>query len=196
MNRLLFVFGILMTVGIVQVDDARAGILLKTSRLRSSVNTSLPSVRVGNVKKSTAAASRLNPIKGSRSFGTPDSLAFLEKQQVKYQKKYAKWEKKRVKAEKKLAKKKEKKRKLEEKARQKKLKELAKQREKLKKEQAKAAAKIASQREQRAASEGGIASETGPDGKSDGKFGKREGDSNKKPPSFWSRFWVALVGRS
>lgn len=180
-----------LTLGV--PSSSSAGILIKSSKLRSSVRTSVPRIRLGtSIKKSTAAASRLNPIRSGKTYGTPDSLKFISKAQKKYQKKLAKWHKKKLKAEKKLAKKIAKRKKKEAKLRKKRRAELKKQQEKLRKKREKEQAKVKDQRNQRAENEGGATSNNG----SSESFGKNRASSSAKPRSFWSKFWTALVGRN
>ncbi len=193
MKKQFLLFALVLGLSVAAPSTSSAGILIKSSKLRSSVRTSLPRIRLGSsVKKSTATASRLNPIRSGKTYGTPDSLKFIAKAQKKYEKKLAKWQKKKLKAERKLAKKRAKKKKKEAKLRKKRMQEFAKKQEKLRKQQAKQQANLKDQRGQRADKEKSGASNGG----SDDSFGKNRSSGSGKPRSFWSKFWTALVGRS
>jgi len=191
MRKLTLFAALFFIFAFVSPTTSSAGILIKSSKLRSSVSVRLPRIRVGRAMKSTAISARLNPIGGGQTYGTPDSLKFLSKSQKKYHKRLAKWEKKKIKAEKKLAKKKAKKKKRDAKLRKKRLKEFAKKQEKLRKQKARQQANLKDQRGERAQVEKGGRPSTA----KNGVFGKRHSGS-KKPRSFWSKFWTALVGRS
>lgn len=183
LTRRLILFFFFVSTVIAPFAEAHAGILIRSSRVRSQTNYRPQRARLHRVRKSTAAPARINPIAGrSESYGTLDSMEGIEKSQVKYYKKLHRWDKKRIRAEQKHAKKIAKQKRLEERKREKERRKLARKQQKeerAKKKRERNGESEATQPEITKTSKGETAPAPAP-----------------RKESFWSRFWRSLFGRS
>ena len=162
-------------------EPPSAGVLLRSTR----VNVGQPRARVRDVKRSTRAAAKFNPIsRGSKDYSEVSTLIAYQKKLERYEKKLAQYRKKKARKE---AKKREAERKKEQKEAKKREKELAKQRKKQKKSSSSANPKINDSK-----GSGVEAGGSGSGGQAQGS--QQQGSSDES--SFWSKFWRALLGNS
>ena len=161
----------------VLVQEANAGVLLRSGRVRSQVRTRTPRMRLGFKKASTwvSVSRKINPI-NSQTMTSDKALARYSRNRERYMRELKRYEARRARNAQRLAKRRE----------RQKARELRDQKRRMQRVHAKQKRK--QDLEKRLDS-----SESGQKADSDSPNVKIQGQK-KSQPSFWRRFWQKLIG--
>lgn len=172
-----FVVAVLVFLPTLPVQEAEAGVLLRSAQVRSRVRTRTPRVRLGYQKASTwvSVSRRVNPI-NTRTLTSENALAKYERRLERYNREVDRIEKRREREEKR---------------------ELRRKQSEERRAQAKAKrehARKLEQQKRKAELSGEAGEESGVDSSSNDS-GRVTIRGQSKSATFWSRFWSSLINR-